>query len=83
MFRVPIRHFFGTFFILINVREETHFGRNVEFSLLLSEFNEMCEVWTYFSKTSQYHIHCKSVKRLSNSCMQQLFFLTLIMSRGD
>lgn len=68
------------------MRKETHVSRNVEFPLLVSEFNEMCDVWTEFSKISkypQYQTQCKSIKRFWNFYMQQLFFLTLIMSRRD
>jgi hypothetical protein len=83
VFHVSIRDVFRIFFILINMRKETHVGRNVEFPLLFSEVKEMCDVWTDFSKTSQYQIQCKSVKRFSNSCMQRLFFLSLIKSRRD
>jgi len=68
------------------MRKETYVGRNVEFPLLFSEVKEMCDVWRDFSKTSQYpqyQVQYKSVQRFSNSCMQQLFFLNLIMPRRD
>jgi len=42
------------------MRKETHVGRNMEFPLLFSEVEEMCDVWTDFSKTSQYQIQWKS-----------------------
>jgi hypothetical protein len=83
VFHVSVRRFFGTIFILIKMCKEAHVGRKAEFPLLLSEFNEVCDVWKDVSKSSQYpqyQIQRKSVKRFSNSCMQQLFFLTFIMS---